>query len=84
MEPAELQPQWDRPIRLEDMEGDESMMIDPDEISTGYELAVREFMDEVEQICQETAVDYHHVLMDRSIEETLMRFIAGRGSERRQ
>lgn len=81
MDPAELQPNWDRPVRLEDMESDESMMIDPDEISVGYELAVREFMDEVDLICRETAVDYHHVLLDRSIEESLMRFIAGRGRD---
>jgi uncharacterized protein (DUF58 family) len=81
IDPRELQPDWDRPVRLEDMESDESMMIDPDEIAVGYETAVREFMDELEQISRETATDYHQVMLDRPIEESLMRFIAGRRRE---
>ena len=81
MDPRELQPNWDRPLRLEDMESDESIMVDPDEIAAGYEAAVRGFMNELEELSRETVVDYHHVMLDRPIEESLMRFIAGRGRE---
>lgn len=81
MDPEELQPHWDRPIRLEDMEGDDAIMVDPDEIAAGYDLAVREFIDDVETISRESAVDYHRVMLDRPIEESLMRFLAGRGRE---
>ncbi|QEF96707.1 hypothetical protein Mal15_07350 [Stieleria maiorica] len=81
MDPAELQPNWDRPIRLEDMEGDESILVDPDEIAAGYDEAVREFLQEVERISRETSVDYHRVMLDRPIEESLMRFLAGRARE---
>ncbi|WP_182866343.1 DUF58 domain-containing protein [Stieleria mannarensis] len=81
MDPSELQPNWDRPIRLEDMEGEESMLVDPDEIAAGYEEAVREFLEKVERISRETSADYHRVMLDRPIEESLMRFLAGRARE---
>lgn len=84
MDPIELQPDWDRPIRLEDMESDESIMVDPDVIADGYDEAVREFIDEVERISRETSVDYHRVMLDRPIEESLMRFLAGRGRDLKQ
>ncbi|MDV6033492.1 MAG: DUF58 domain-containing protein [Phycisphaera sp. RhM] len=81
MDPLELQPDWDRPIRLDDMEGDESILVDPDEIAAGYAEAVQDFLEEVERISRETAVDYHRVMLDRPIEESLMGFLAGRGRD---
>ncbi len=81
MDPVELQPDWDRPIRLDDMEGDESILVDPDEIAAGYADAVQDFLEEVERISRETAVDYHRVMLDRPIEESLMGFLAGRGRD---
>lgn len=81
IDPMEIRPNWDRPLRLQDMESDEAIMIDPDEILDGYEVAVREFMDEVELICRETSVDYQRVVLDQKIEDSLMRFMAGRGRD---
>lgn len=84
MDPLELQPHWDRPIRLEDMESDDSIMIDPEVIADSYDVAVRDFIEEVERISRETAVDYHRVMLDRPIEESLMRFLGGRGRDLKQ
>ena len=81
MDPQELQPQWDRPVRLQDMEGDESILVDPDEVADAYDRAVREFIDDVEIICRESSVDYHRVMLDRPVEEALMRFLEGRSRE---
>lgn len=78
MDPEELQPSWDRPVRLADMEGDESILVDPDDVAASYDAAVREFIDQVECISRETAVDYHRVMLDQGIEETLVRFLSGR------
>ncbi|MCA9135582.1 MAG: DUF58 domain-containing protein [Planctomycetales bacterium] len=84
MDPTELQPSWDRPVRLQDMESDESIMVDPDIIADGYDVAVREYIEEIERISRETSVDYHRVMLDRPIGETLMRFLAGRGRDLKQ
>ena len=35
IDPRELQPDWDRPVRLEDLESDESMMVDPMKLRSG-------------------------------------------------
>ena len=83
MDPAELQPNWDRPIRLQDMESDESILVDPDEIADRYDAAVRDFVDEIERVARESAVDYHRFVLDQPIEATLMRFLAGRGRDQR-
>ncbi|MCO8120156.1 DUF58 domain-containing protein [Stieleria sp. TO1_6] len=78
MDPRELRPDWDRPVRLQDLESDESLLVDPDEIAAGYETAVREFIDEIETISRETAVDYHRVMLDQPIEDVLMRLLVRR------
>lgn len=83
-DPRELSPDWDRPVRLEDMESDESLLVDPDEILGGYEVAVREFLTQVNEVCRETSVDYHQVMTDQEIEGVLMRFMAGRSRDVRR
>ncbi|WP_149497849.1 DUF58 domain-containing protein [Roseiconus lacunae] len=78
LSPQELNPGWDRPTRLLDMEGDESMLVDPEEIRAGYEDAVREYLESIEQLMHRSAVDYHRMLTDGTVEETLSRFLSAR------
>lgn len=77
MDPRELSPDWTRPVRLEDMEGGEAMLVDPDELSAGYEVAVKEFLEEVETISRESSVEYCRAVLDQPLEAVLTRFLAG-------
>ena len=81
IEPEEISPSWNRPVRLQDMEGGEAMTVDPDEVRLGYEIAVREFLDEIEQMTRESAVDYQRMLLDQPIESALVRFMEGRSRD---
>jgi len=83
-DPSELQPDWSRPLRIEDMESDETVIVDPDEIRDGYQSAVCEFLSQVHTVCRETSVDYCHVMTDQGIESVLMQFLAGRSRDVRQ
>lgn len=78
MTSEEINPSWDRPIRLQDMEGDESMLVDPEEIRSGYEEAVREYLENIERVMHRSAVDYHRVMTSDSVEGVLSRFMSAR------
>ncbi len=83
-DPSELQPQWNRPVLVEDMESDDTMLIDPEEIRDGYETAVAEFLQQVRQACRQASGDYHQVSTEQNIEPVLMEFLAGRSRDLRQ
>lgn len=76
----EIAPQWHRRIRIEDMEGGESMLIEPDEIVEAYESEVNAFMDATAETMRQTATDYHIGMSDRSLEEILGTFLSQRAA----
>lgn len=76
MDPRELSPDWTRPVRLEDMEGGEAMMVDPDEISAGYEAAVEAYLEEVETVSRESSAHYCRAILDQPLEGVLTEFLA--------
>ncbi|OYP35781.1 hypothetical protein CGZ80_10810 [Rhodopirellula sp. MGV] len=78
MTAEEIRPSWDRPVRLQDMEGDESMLVDPEEIRSGYETAVREYLTNIEKLMHRSAVDYHRMMTDDAVEDVLSRFLSAR------
>jgi uncharacterized protein (DUF58 family) len=80
----ELEPQWNRPIRVEDMESDDAMLIDPEELRDGYQAAVNEHLQRVREACRQCSADYHQVMTDQSIEPGLTAFLAGRSRDLRQ
>ena len=78
VDPLEMNPDWHRPTRLQDLETDEAVAVEPDEIRAGYERAVREHFDAIGEIVRETATDYALVMTDQPVEDSLSQFISGR------
>ncbi|MEL6107588.1 MAG: DUF58 domain-containing protein [Planctomycetota bacterium] len=76
----EIRPDWNRRIRIEDMEGGEPMLVEPDEIVDAYESEVRGFLDATAEVMRQTATDYHLAMSDQSVEETLAAFLSQRVS----
>lgn len=78
LDPQEIGFEFQRPVRFLDMEGGNALFVDPIEIADRYQIALREFLDQMKQVTIETGVDYHRVITSESYEQPLMRFLIGR------
>jgi len=78
LDPQELQFDFRRPMRFEDLEGGAAIFADPTEIATRYLTAVREYLAAIRRIVLESVVDYHQVQLNENYEQVLMRFLVGR------
>ncbi len=78
LDPQELRFDFRRPMRFLDMEGGPSLFAEPTEIFERYHKAVGEYLEQLQQVVHESAVDYHRVAIDESYEQLLIRFLVGR------
>jgi uncharacterized protein (DUF58 family) len=70
--------EFQRPVRFLDMEGGAPIFADPVEITDRYHRALREYLEQIKSITNETGVDYHRIVTDEHYEQPLMRFLVGR------
>lgn len=78
----ELEFDFQQPAHFLDMEGGESMLVDPSLIASNYREAVRLYLAEMDELVRTTGIDYHRVLLHESYEEALVRFLLGRTPKR--
>jgi uncharacterized protein (DUF58 family) len=78
LDPRELCFDFQRPMRFLDMEGGPAVFAEPNEIADRYHRALQQYLDELQQLVLESAIDYHRVRLDQDYEQTLMRFLVGR------
>jgi uncharacterized protein (DUF58 family) len=78
LDPRELSFSFHRPMRFLDMEGGPSIFAEPVEIAERYHKAISTYLDQIKEIVNESAVDYHRVTIDDDYEQVLMRFLIGR------
>jgi uncharacterized protein (DUF58 family) len=78
LDPREVGFHFHRPMRFLDMEGGPSLFAEPNEIAERYHRALGEYLDRLQQVARESAVDYHRVVIDEDYEKVLMRFLVGR------
>jgi uncharacterized protein (DUF58 family) len=71
-----------RPIRFLDMEGGPSIFAEPSEIAKRYHMAVSSYLERLQQVVLESAVDYQRVTLDENYEQVLIRFLVGRARSR--
>jgi uncharacterized protein (DUF58 family) len=67
-----------RPVRFVDLEGNASLFVEPTEIADRYQRALQNYLNEMQKVVLETAVDYHRVITSESYEHPMMRFLVGR------
>ena len=77
-DPAELDFNFQRPMRFLDMEGGAAIFTDPTEIADRYHRARVEHAKELDRIVLESAVDFRRVDISESYEQILMDFLVGR------
>jgi uncharacterized protein (DUF58 family) len=78
LDPQEVKFDFRRPMRFLDMEGGPSIFAEPNEIAERYHKAMNGYLERLQQVVNESAVDYHRVTIDESYEQLLIRFLVGR------
>jgi uncharacterized protein (DUF58 family) len=78
LDPLELAFAFRRPMRFLDMEGGPSIFAEPNEIAERYQKALGDYLQGVQQVVLESAVDYHRVSIDQNYEQVLIQFLVGR------
>ena len=79
-DPEELQPRWNRPVRLLDMENDQTYSVDPDQVAHDYRQAYDHHLQQLRDIAADTGIDYQLMVQDQSLEELLSTLLAKRAS----
>lgn len=74
----ELDFAFNRPTRFLDMEGEEHIFADPNDVSDRYHTALRDYLQAVQAMMLETAVDYRRVVLDEDYEKVLSEFLIRR------
>ncbi len=74
----EIDFQFDRPTRFLDLEGGPSLLADPSLIQRRYREAVENYLTQIDEIVNQSALDYHRVMLDEPYDQVLARFLLGR------
>lgn len=82
LENAELEFQFDRPIRFVDLEGGSPVLAEPAMIRRQYQAALADYLQGIDQAVREAAIDYHRVSIGEHYGEVLARFLLGRQARR--
>jgi uncharacterized protein (DUF58 family) len=78
LDPQEIGFVFRRPMRFLDMEGGPAVFAEPNEIADRYQKALGGYLDAVQKIVRESAIDYHRISIDEDYEQALIRFLVGR------
>jgi uncharacterized protein (DUF58 family) len=82
MEQNELDFEFDRPTRFVDMEGGEPILADPTIIGEQYRRALEVYLESMNEVIQDTEIDYHRICIDEDYGDVLARFLLGRTPKR--
>lgn len=74
----EVEFDFDRPTRFLDLEGGSSLLADPSLIRRRYREAVTHYLEQVDQIVNQSVIDYHRTFLDEPYDQALARFLMGR------
>jgi uncharacterized protein (DUF58 family) len=75
---AELDFQFDRPVRFVDLESSLSIVTEPSTIRDEYLRQLHLFLDQLRSGCHEFGADYRQVVTDQSQEKALADFVVER------
>ena len=78
LEKNELEFEFDRPMRFLDLEGGPPLLADPNIVGRQYQRLLTEYLETIETLMQDAAVDYHRVTIQEKYDDVLARFLIGR------
>ncbi len=83
MEQNELDFDFDRPVRFVDMEGGEAILADPIIIGEQYRRALDVYLESMNEVIQDTEIDYHRICINDDYGDVLAKFLLGRTPKKR-
>jgi uncharacterized protein (DUF58 family) len=83
LDEQEIHFNFERPARFLDMEGGESVLVDPSLIARNYRTAVAGYLREMDELVRTSGIDYRRILVQESYEEALAKFLLSRMPKRR-
>ncbi len=78
LERQELEFEFDRPIRFNDLEGNGSILADPSIMAEQYREAISDYLASVKQVMQDTSTDYRRVSLQENYGDILASFLLQR------
>lgn len=78
LDESEVDFKFDRPTRFVDLEGGEAIMADPSLMGKHYQKAMHGYLDVLNTVIRNAAVDYHRVSLQDTVAEILARFLIRR------
>jgi uncharacterized protein (DUF58 family) len=82
LEQAEVEFQFDRPIRFVDLEGGAAILADPTIIARQYRLSLARYFDSLREAVREANVDYQRVGVEDAYDSVLARFLLARSPKK--
>ena len=83
LEQAELDFDFDRPMRFRDLEGGAPVLADPSIVANDYRKAVQEYLAGIKDVMRDAAVDYQRLSLDQNYGDVLAKFLMGRAPKRK-
>ena len=78
LERQELEFNFDRPIRFNDLEGHGSILADPSIMAEQYRKAIADYLLSIKQVMQDTSSDYRRVQLDENYGDIMASFLLQR------
>ena len=75
---------FDRPTRFVDIEGGPPVMADPGLIGRQYRKAIQTYLEDLQGVLRDAAVDYSRICIDEPYGDVLARFLVGRTPKRKR
>lgn len=79
----EIDFEFNRPTRFEDLEGGAPILADPTIIGAQYRRAMQQYLAAMRTVVRDAAVDYHQVMLQEDYAAVLARFLIGRTPKKR-
>ncbi len=83
LEQAEIQFDFDRPMRFVDLEGGPAILADPSLVAVEYRQAVETYLSDLKTIVRDANVDYQRLSLDQHYGDVLAKFLLTRMPKRR-
>lgn len=83
MEEKEIEFDFDRPIRFNDLERGAPILADPSIVASDYRKAVQQYLVDLQGVMRDAAVDYQRIGLDQHYGDVLAKFLLERAPKRK-
>jgi uncharacterized protein (DUF58 family) len=78
MDRAEWELPYENMTLFEGLEGEESLLVEPDDIRDAFQRKMREHVEGIEEICQKSDIEYYRTFTDQPIEGVILELLQER------